>query len=115
HVRAAGSAVRAAHAARRRPRAERPGPRPERTGCGRRLVGGVMLATVGFVLLAFMFTVYVLLDGYDLGIGSVSPFVTRNGHERGALMRAIGPFWNGNEVWLIAAGATLFGLFPEAY
>ena len=58
---------------------------------------------------------YVLLDGYDLGIGTVSPFVTRNERERGALLHAIGPFWNGNEVWLIAAGAVLFALFPIAY
>lgn len=74
-----------------------------------------MLATLGFCVLAFMFVAYVLLDGYDLGIGAVSPFVTTSSQERGALLHAIGPFWNGNEVWLIAAGATLFGLFPDAY
>lgn len=74
-----------------------------------------MLATVGFFALAFLLAGYVLLDGYDLGIGTISPFVTRNDRERGALLEAIGPFWNGNEVWLIAAGAVLFGLFPIAY
>jgi len=74
-----------------------------------------MLQQTGFFVLAFMFTAYVLLDGYDLGIAAVAPFVATTRGERGALMRAIGPFWNGNEVWLIAAGASLFGLYPEAY
>lgn len=73
------------------------------------------LQTIGFFVLGFMFAAYVVLDGYDLGIGAVAPLVARDEQERGALMRAIAPFWNGNEVWLIAAGATLFGLFPQAY
>lgn len=69
----------------------------------------------GFVLLAVMVSAFVVLDGYDLGIGAISPFVTRSDEERGTLMAAIGPFWNGNEVWLIAAGGALFALFPRAY
>jgi cytochrome d ubiquinol oxidase subunit II len=67
------------------------------------------------MLLAFMILAFVLLDGYDLGIGAISRFVARSNAERGELMAIIGPFWNGNEVWLIAAGGALFALFPQAY
>jgi cytochrome d ubiquinol oxidase subunit II len=69
----------------------------------------------GFVVIAFMLTAYVLLDGYDLGVGTISFFVGRTPREREGVMEAIGPFWNGNEVWLIAAGGALFALFPKAY
>jgi cytochrome bd ubiquinol oxidase subunit II len=68
-----------------------------------------------FWLLAFMLTLYVLLDGYDFGVAMITPFVARRDEERFASMRSIGPFWNGNEVWLIATGAVLFALFPQAY
>lgn len=74
-----------------------------------------MLPTIGFVVLALMLAGYVLLDGYDIGVGTVSPFVAKTSAERAAFLRAIAPFWNGNEVWLIASGAVLFGLFPVAY
>jgi cytochrome d ubiquinol oxidase subunit II len=70
---------------------------------------------VAFILLAFMLGAYVLLDGYDLGIAAIAPLVARTSDERQAAMHAIGPFWNGNEVWLIAAGGALFALFPKAY
>jgi cytochrome d ubiquinol oxidase subunit II len=69
----------------------------------------------GFWLITFMLTAYVLLDGYDFGVAIITPFVARSDKERDASMRSIGPFWNGNEVWLIAAGAVLFALFPQAY
>jgi cytochrome d ubiquinol oxidase subunit II len=68
-----------------------------------------------FWLLAFMLTVYVLLDGYDFGVAMITPFVARSDEERLASMRSVGPFWNGNEVWLIATGAVLFAMFPQAY
>jgi cytochrome bd ubiquinol oxidase subunit II len=68
-----------------------------------------------FWLLAAMLSVYVLLDGYDLGVATITPFVARTDEERAATMRSIGPFWNGNEVWLIATAAVLFALFPKAY
>ncbi len=73
------------------------------------------MSVAAFVVIAVMLTVYVLLDGYDLGIAVLSPFVARSERERGETMASIGPFWNGNEVWLIAAGAALFALFPRAY
>jgi cytochrome d ubiquinol oxidase subunit II len=73
------------------------------------------VSVVGFLVIAFMLTAYVLLDGYDLGIATVAPLIARGDRERAALMAGIGPFWNGNEVWLVAAGAALFALFPLAY
>jgi cytochrome d ubiquinol oxidase subunit II len=68
-----------------------------------------------FVLLFGMLAAYVMLDGYDLGVGALHLFVSRTDRERAASFAAIGPFWNGNEVMLIASGATLFALFPRVY
>lgn len=70
---------------------------------------------LAFVLVAGVVAMYVILDGYDLGVASITPLIARNGKERAASMEAIGPFWNGNEVFLIAGGAMLFALFPRAY
>jgi cytochrome d ubiquinol oxidase subunit II len=74
-----------------------------------------MMATIWFGLVAFMFSVYVVLDGFDLGIGIVHPFLARDEPEKEKLLSAIGPVWDGNEVWLIGAGASLFLAFPAAY
>ncbi len=73
------------------------------------------MSVAGFWLLVLMLTVYVLLDGYDLGVAMIAPFVARSDAEKAAAMRSIGPFWNGNEVWLISTAAVLFALFPQAY
>ncbi len=62
-----------------------------------------------------MLTAYVVLDGYELGTALVSPLVARTERGRACVIATIGPFWNGNEVWLIAAGGALFALFPRAY
>ena len=70
---------------------------------------------IAFVLLAGMLTAYAVLDGYDLGVGAVLYVFGRTRAERADAMATIAPFWNGNEVWLIAAGGTLFALFPRAY
>jgi cytochrome bd ubiquinol oxidase subunit II len=70
---------------------------------------------LAFVILAVMFGMYVLFDGYDLGAGIVYLFVGHDRSERGAVLESIGPYWNGNEVWLIAAGAALFAFFPLVY
>src|ERR1039457_2469235 len=69
---------------------------------------------VAFALLAAMLATYALLDGYDLGVGAVVRLFARSDDERGAAIASIGPFWNGNEVWLIAAGGVLFAFFPLA-
>jgi cytochrome d ubiquinol oxidase subunit II len=73
------------------------------------------VSTAGFCVIAFMLAAYVVLDGFDLGVAAIAPLIGRDERERGAAMASIGPFWNGNEVWLIAGGASLFALFPRAY
>lgn len=73
------------------------------------------MSVAAFIAIAFLLTMYVLLDGYDLGVAAIAPLIARDDRERAAAMASIGPFWNGNEVWLIAAGAALFALFPAAY
>ena len=73
------------------------------------------METMWFIFVALMVTMYVLLDGFDLGAGAVHLFAARNDRERRTIIRAIGPVWDGNEVWLIAAGGTLFFAFPTLY
>jgi cytochrome d ubiquinol oxidase subunit II len=74
-----------------------------------------MINVVAFCLIAGMLSVYTLLDGYDLGAGAISLMIAKSRSERSAIFESIGPFWSGNEVWLVAAGGTLFALFPQAY
>ncbi len=71
--------------------------------------------TIWFIAVALMITMYVLLDGFDLGAGAIHLFAARNDRERRTILRAIGPVWDGNEVWLIAGGGTLFFAFPILY
>jgi cytochrome d ubiquinol oxidase subunit II len=73
------------------------------------------METLWFMIVAVMITVYVLLDGFDLGAGAVHLFIAKTDEERRTIMRAIGPVWDGNEVWLVAAGGTLFFAFPLLY
>src|SRR3954469_5791470 len=62
-----------------------------------------------------MISVYVVLDGFDLGVGALQRILARNDAERDEATNLIGPVWDGNEVWLIAAGGVLFLGFPRAY
>ena len=73
------------------------------------------MATIWFMIVAVMVAVYVLLDGFDLGAGAVHLFIARTDEERRMVIRAIGPVWDGNEVWLLAAGGTLYFAFPLLY
>jgi cytochrome d ubiquinol oxidase subunit II len=73
------------------------------------------MSTAWFILLALMITAYVVLDGFDLGIGALLRVITRTEAEREQTRSLIGPVWNGNEVWLIAGGGVLFLAFPRAY
>ncbi|HXE75484.1 MAG TPA: cytochrome d ubiquinol oxidase subunit II [Candidatus Xenobia bacterium] len=73
------------------------------------------METIWFWLVAFMITMYVVLDGFDLGAGIVHPWVARSESERRLVLRSIGPVWDGNEVWLLAAGGTLYFAFPVLY
>ena len=72
------------------------------------------LPTIWAGLLAFAILVYVILDGYDLGVGVLFA-TTRDEQFRAEMMDAIAPFWDGNETWLILVGAGLFGAFPMVY
>jgi len=71
--------------------------------------------TIWFIFVALMIAMYVLLDGFDLGAGAIHLFAARDDLERRTIIRAIGPVWDGNEVWLIAGGGTLFFAFPVLY
>src|SRR5512141_1877793 len=73
------------------------------------------MQTIWFWLVAFMLTAYVVLDGFDLGAGILHLMIARGDEERRAVLRAIGPVWDGNEVWLIAGGGTLYFAFPALY
>src|SRR5262252_6841455 len=70
---------------------------------------------VWFWLVAIMITAYVVLDGFDLGAGVLHLFIAKTDEERRTVIRTIGPVWDGNEVWLIAGGGTLYFAFPLLY
>jgi cytochrome d ubiquinol oxidase subunit II len=71
--------------------------------------------TTWFLVLAFLLAGYAVLDGFDLGVGIVHLALGRDTRERATLVDAIGPVWNGNEVWLLAAGGAMFVAFPHLY
>ncbi|KXK00265.1 cytochrome d ubiquinol oxidase subunit II [Nitrospirales bacterium NOB] len=73
------------------------------------------METLWYALVVFVFTAYVVLDGYDFGVGILSPLLAKNERDRRLLRETIGPFWTGNEVWVIAGSALLFLAFPKAF
>lgn len=73
------------------------------------------METFWYIAVFLMLAIYVVLDGFDFGVGIVYPFVVRAETDRRRAIASIGPVWNGNEVWLIAAGGLLFFAFPKAY
>jgi cytochrome d ubiquinol oxidase subunit II len=73
------------------------------------------METLWFALVAVMIAMYVVLDGFDLGVGVVHLFVAHSDEERRTVLASIGPVWDGNEVWLLAAGGTLYFAFPALY
>ncbi len=74
-----------------------------------------MLPIIWFILWGVLWAVYFMLDGFDLGIGTLMPFLAKDEAERRVIHRVIGPFWDGNEVWLITAGGVTFAAFPATY
>jgi cytochrome d ubiquinol oxidase subunit II len=74
-----------------------------------------LLPTVWFVLIAILWTGYLFLEGFDLGVGMHLLFSARNENQRRVMLNAIGPVWDGNEVWLITAGGATFAAFPIWY
>jgi cytochrome d ubiquinol oxidase subunit II len=73
------------------------------------------METIWFCLVAVMIAGYVVLDGFDLGAGAIYFFVAKTDEERRAVLGSIGPVWDGNEVWLLAGGGTLYFAFPALY
>lgn len=73
------------------------------------------LSIVWFILIAVLWTGYLILEGFDLGVGALLPFVAKNDEERSQAVKTIGPHWDGNEVWLLTAGGATFAAFPEWY
>jgi cytochrome bd ubiquinol oxidase subunit II len=73
------------------------------------------MASLWFWIVAAMIAIYVVLDGFDLGAGAIYLIAAKTNDERRRVLRAIGPVWDGNEVWLLAAGGTLYFAFPQLY
>ncbi|MER6506406.1 cytochrome d ubiquinol oxidase subunit II [Nonomuraea sp. NPDC001636] len=73
------------------------------------------MENVWFVLIAVLWTGYFLLEGFDFGVGILMPVLSREEADRRAVLRTIGPVWDGNEVWLLVAGGATFAAFPEWY
>jgi len=74
-----------------------------------------MFETIWFIIWGVAWAVYFMLDGFDLGLGTLFPFLTRSEADKRVVINAMGPFWDGNEVWLITAGGVTFAAFPRAY
>jgi len=73
------------------------------------------METIWFAIIGALFTLFVTLDGFDFGAGIIYRFVAKTEAERRTVLNAVGPIWDGNEVWLVIAGGTLFFAFPVAY
>lgn len=74
-----------------------------------------MLQSIWFILWGVLWAVYFMLDGFDLGLGTLLPFLAKDETEKRIIYNAAGPFWDANEVWLIAAGGVTFAAFPTTY
>jgi cytochrome d ubiquinol oxidase subunit II len=75
---------------------------------------GIDLPLIWAVIIIFGIMMYVVMDGFDLGIGILFPFM-KESHDRDVMMNTVAPVWDGNETWLVLGGAGLFGAFPMAY
>ena len=73
------------------------------------------METAWFIIWGILWGVYFLLDGYDFGAGSLMPIIAKSEEDRKKIINAIGPFWDGNEVWLVTAGGVTFAAFPGTY
>ncbi len=73
------------------------------------------LQIIWFLLIIVLLTGYSVLDGFDLGIGTLVPFLAKTDNEKRILFNAVGPVWDGNEVWLLTGGGALFAAFPPVY
>ncbi len=74
-----------------------------------------MLENIWFFLWGVLWIIYFILDGYDLGLGLMKPLLAKSEQDKRMVYNAMGPFWDGNEVWLLTAGGVTFAAFPRAY
>jgi len=74
-----------------------------------------MLPTIWFILITVLFIGFFFLEGFDFGVGILTPFLGKNDSDRRVIINTIGPFWDGNEVWFITAGGAMFAAFPNWY
>ncbi|MBN2012661.1 cytochrome d ubiquinol oxidase subunit II [candidate division KSB1 bacterium] len=74
-----------------------------------------LFQNIWYILIGVLLIGYSILDGFDLGVGALMPFLAKNDHEKRILYNAVGPFWDGNEVWLLTGGGALFAAFPFVY
>ena len=74
-----------------------------------------ILQVVWFILIGVLFVGYAVLDGFDLGVGSLYPFLGKTEADKAVMRRSVGPVWDGNEVWLLTAGGAMFAAFPHVY
>src|SRR3990167_1365954 len=75
---------------------------------------GIDLNVIWFIIVGILLTGYAILDGFDLGVGALHLF-TKGDEERRTCLNAIGPVWDGNEVWLVTSAGSLFVAFPSVY
>lgn len=75
---------------------------------------GIDLPVIWFIIIVFSTLMYIVMDGFDLGIGMLYPFIKQR-EDRDLMMNTVAPVWDGNETWLVLGGAALFGAFPLAY
>jgi cytochrome bd ubiquinol oxidase subunit II len=75
----------------------------------------MQLHTIWFVIITVLWTGFFVLEGFDFGVGALHMLIGRSETERRVLINTVGPWWDGNEVWLIVAGASMFAAFPEWY
>ncbi len=73
------------------------------------------LNTLWFILVGVLFTGFFILEGFDYGVGILLPFLGKKDEERRQIINTIGPWWDGNEVWLLTAGGAMFAAFPHWY
>jgi cytochrome d ubiquinol oxidase subunit II len=79
------------------------------------MLGWKLLQDTWYLLIGILLAGYSILDGFDLGVGTLLPFLARTEDDKRTLIGAVGPVWDGNEVWLLAGGGALFAAFPMAY
>lgn len=75
----------------------------------------MILETIWFFLWGLLWAVFFMTDGFDFGVGALYPFLGKSEEDKRAMINSIGPFWDGNEVWLITAGGVTFAAFPKVY